>query len=81
MEPLYKGHFGTIILVLITEVSSIQRLFDTLQYYSGTQNGVLTIEVSAIQRFVIEIEVPLYIDIYINIIVYITVISHIMAVL
>ena len=25
-----------------------------LQYYTGTQNGVLIIEVSAIQRFVIE---------------------------
>ena len=28
--------------------------FDTLQYYAGTQNGVLIIEVSAIHRFVIE---------------------------
>ena len=41
-------------LVLITEVSSIQRSFDTLQYYNGIQNGVLIIEISAIQRFVIE---------------------------
>ena len=54
MEPLYYGHFGTLILVLITEVSSIQRSFSTLHYYTGTQNGVLIIEVSAIQRFVIE---------------------------
>ena len=45
---------GTLILVLITEVSSIQRSFSTPQYYTGTQNGVLIIEVSAIQRFVIE---------------------------
>ena len=54
MEPLYKGHVGTIILALITEVSSIKRLFYTLQYYNGTQNGVLIIEVSTFQRFVIE---------------------------
>ena len=54
MEPLYYGHFGTLILVLITEVSSIQRSLNTLQYYTGTQNGVLIIEVSAIQRFVTE---------------------------
>ena len=54
VEPLYYGHFGTLILVLITEVSSIQRSLSTLQYYTGTQNGVLIIEVSAIQRFVIE---------------------------
>ena len=54
VEPLYKGHFGTIILVLITEVSSIQRSFNTVQYYTGTQNGVLIIEVSTFQRFVIE---------------------------
>ena len=43
-----------LILVLITEVSSIQRSLNTLQYHTGTQNGVLIIEVSAIQRFVIE---------------------------
>ena len=54
VEPLYYGHLGTLILVLITEVSSIQRSLNTLQYYTGTQNGVLIIEVSAIQRFVIE---------------------------
>ena len=54
VEPLYYGHFGTLILVLITEVTSIHRSFNTLQYYTGTQNGVLIIEVSAIQRFVIE---------------------------
>ena len=52
--PLYKGHIGTLIPVLITEVSSIQRSLNTLQYYAGTQNGVLVIEVSAFQRFVIE---------------------------
>ena len=54
VEPLYYGHFGTLILVLITEVSSIQRSLNTLQYYTGTQNGVLILEVSATQRFVIE---------------------------
>ena len=54
VEPLYKGHVGTIILVLITEVSSIQRSFNTPQYYTGTQNGVFIIEVSTFQRFVIE---------------------------
>ena len=43
----------TLILVLITEVSSIQRSFNTLQNYTETQNGVLIIEASAIQRFVI----------------------------
>ena len=32
----------------------IQRSRSTLQYYTGTQNGVLIMEVSAIQRFVIE---------------------------
>ena len=51
VEPLYLGHIGTFILVLM--VSSIQRLFDTLQYYTGTQNGVLIIEVFAIQKLVI----------------------------
>ena len=54
VEPLYYGHFWTLILVLFTEVSSIQRSLNTLQYYTGTQNGVLITEVSAIQRFVIE---------------------------
>ena len=54
MEPLYYEHSGTLILVLITEVSSIQRSLNTLQYYTGTQNGVLITEVSAIRRFVIE---------------------------
>ena len=38
----------------IISYSSIQRSFDTLQYYTGTQNGVLTIEVSIFQRFLIE---------------------------
>ena len=41
-------------LVLITEVSSIQRSLNTLHYSTGTQGGVLIIEISAIQRFVIE---------------------------
>ena len=50
VEPLYYGHFGTLILVLITEVSSIQRSLNTLQYYIETQNGVLITEVSSIQR-------------------------------
>ena len=35
-------------------MSSIQRSLNALQYYTGTQNGVLIIEVSKIQRFVIE---------------------------
>ena len=35
-------------------MSSIQRSLNTLQYCTGTQNGVLITEVSAIQRFVIE---------------------------
>ena len=51
---------GTSILVLITEVSSIQRSFNTLLYYTGTQNGVLFKEVSTFQRFVANREVPLY---------------------
>ena len=51
---LLGGHFGTLILVLNTEVSSIQRSLNTLQYFTGAQNGVLITEVSAIQRFVIE---------------------------
>ena len=54
MELLYYGHLGTLISVLITEVSSIQRSINTLQYYTGTQNDVLITEVSATQRFVIE---------------------------
>ena len=54
VEPLHNGHFGTLVLVLIRKVSSIQRSLNTLQYYTGTQNGVLIIEVSAIQRFIIE---------------------------
>ena len=54
MRYLYKGHFGTLILVLDTEVSSIQRSLNTLQYYTGTQDGVLIIEVSTFRRFVVE---------------------------
>ena len=54
VEPLCYGHFGTLILDIITELSSIQRSLNTLQYYTETQNGVLTVEVSANQRFVIE---------------------------
>ena len=54
VEPLYKGHIGTIISVFIIEVSLIQRSFNTLQYYTGTQNCVLLKEVSTFQRFVIE---------------------------
>ena len=45
VEPLYLGHFGTLILVLITEVTSIQRSLNTLQYNTWTQNCVLNIEV------------------------------------
>ena len=48
VEPLYYGQFGTLILVLITEVSSIQKSLNTLQYYTGTQNGVLIIERSTV---------------------------------
>ena len=41
-------------MVLITEVSSIQRSPNTqLPYYTGTLNGALIIEVSEIQRVVI----------------------------
>ena len=50
VEPLYYGHFGTLILVLITEFSSIQRSLNILQYYTGTHNGVLITEFSSIQR-------------------------------
>ena len=42
-SPYYRGSSG-----------SIQRSFNTLQYYTGTQNGVLITEVPAIQRFVKE---------------------------
>ena len=48
-------YFETLISVLITAVSSIQRSLNTLQYYTGTQNGVLITEVSIIQRLVIEV--------------------------
>ena len=60
---LLGGHFGTLILVLNKEVSSIQRSLNTLQYFTGAQNGVLITEVSAIQRFVYNRGVPLYNDI------------------
>ena len=63
VRPLFKGHFRTLILVLITEVSSIQRSLNTLQYYTGTQNGVLIIEFSTFQRFVIERFHCTYLDI------------------
>ena len=53
-EPLYCGHFGTLEIVLSIEVSSIQRLNDTVEplYYGhyGTLEIVLSIEVSSIQR-------------------------------
>ena len=49
-----KDTLGPPLYVLITEVSSIQRSFYTLQYYTGTQYGVLNIEFFLIQRFVIE---------------------------
>ena len=54
VEPLYYGYFGTLVLVLTTEVSSIQGSLNILQYHAGTQYGVLTTEVSTFQRFVIE---------------------------
>ena len=44
-SPYYRG-------VLNSEVT--YTYCNTLQYYTGTQNGVLIIEVSAIQRFAIE---------------------------
>ena len=53
VEPYYE-HFVNLILVLTTEVYSIQRSHNTVQHYTGTQNGVLIIEVSVIRRFVIE---------------------------
>ena len=65
---LYHGHFGTLILVLITEVSSIKRSLNTLQYYTGTQNGVLIIEVPAIQMFC-NSEVPLYLSVLTRVVV------------
>ena len=46
----HHGHFVTIISVLIKEVYSIQKSFNTPQYYTGTQNGVLTVEVPSVQR-------------------------------
>ena len=52
VEPLYQGHFGTLIWDLITEVSSIQGSLNTLQYYTGTQNGVCIIKIPSIKRFV-----------------------------
>ena len=54
-----EGRFGTLILVLITEVSSIQRSLSTLQYYTGTQNSVLIIDVFCNSK-VCNREVPLY---------------------
>ena len=58
MEPLYCGHFGTLETVLSIEVSSIQRLNDTLKYsdcgHFGTLEIVLSIEVSSIQRFKVQ---------------------------
>ena len=51
----FKDTLGSyILLVFITEGSSIQRSFYTLQYYIGRQNGVLITEVSTFHRFVIE---------------------------
>ena len=48
-------------------MSSIQRSLNTLQYYIGTQNGVLITEVSAIQKFVIErFHYNIYIRILLN---------------
>ena len=35
-------------------VSLLQRSFSTLQYYTGSQNGVLITEVPTFPRFVIE---------------------------
>ena len=49
-----KDTFGPPLYVLIIVVSSIQMSFYTLQYYTGTQNGVLNIEVFLIQKFIIE---------------------------
>ena len=71
VEPLYKGHFGTLILILITEVSSIQGSLDTLQYYTVTQNGILIIEVSTFKKFVIEGSH------YIGIRLYIAIVQHV----
>ena len=49
-----KDTLGPNFIVLNTEDSSIQRSFYTLQYYIGTQNGILITEVSTFQRSVIE---------------------------
>ena len=49
VEPLNKGHLGTIEIVLYKEVSFIQRTNNTLKYYHGTETSVLYREVSFIQ--------------------------------
>ena len=58
MEPLYCGYFGTLEIVLSIEVSSIQRLDNTVEppYWGhfGTLEIVLGIEVSSIQRWIIQ---------------------------
>ena len=57
MGPLYCGYFEVLEIVLSTEVSSIQRLSDTLKSvgplycgHFGTLEIVLSIEMSSIQR-------------------------------
>ena len=67
---LIRTLWDVISLVLITEVSSIQRSLNTLQYHTGTQKGVLIIEVSTFQRFVIERSHCIYIDMYVHVYVH-----------
>ena len=47
-----KDTLATLFYVLIIEVSSIKRLLNALQYYTGTQNGVLIIESFSVPSFV-----------------------------
>ena len=46
-------------------VSLLQRSLDKLQYYTGTQNGVLITEVFSIQRLVIEMSHCIAVDKYV----------------
>ena len=42
----YSSELGTTLVLGHGMVSSLQRSLDTLQYYTGTQNGVLITEVT-----------------------------------
>ena len=65
IETPYCGLFLPLINVLITEVSSLQRLLDIITCYTGTQNGVLITDVSTVQSFSID-RVTLQIRMYVN---------------